>query len=129
MIHWAPTSVLQLAKLSGFNPIIATASPRSEQLVLSLGATHFVDRNADVIAEATKISSSPVEIIYDAVSVPGTQSVAWDLLAPNGTLILVLGATIDRDKYKDKKMVKPHGNVHVEYNRALGKALWEGRLA
>ncbi|EPQ57732.1 GroES-like protein, partial [Gloeophyllum trabeum ATCC 11539] len=36
---------VQVAKLSGFEPIIATASPHNESLVRSLGATHFVDRS------------------------------------------------------------------------------------
>lgn len=118
---------MQLAKLSGFSPIITTASPRNKDLVLSLGATDFIDRNADVIAEVKKTTSSPIEYVYDAVSIQDTQNTGWDLLAPKGTLILVLGGKVDLAKYKDKKVVNPYGNVHAEPNRALGKELY-GRL-
>lgn len=110
--------------MSGFNPIIATASPHNAQLLYDLGATHFIDRKADVVAEVAKITSSPVEFVYDAVSLEGTQTAAWDLLAPNGLLILVLPALVDEAKYSDKKIIYIFGNVHAPPNRELGKSLY-----
>lgn len=110
--------------MSGFNPIIATASPHNVQLLYDLGATHFIDRKADVVAEVAKITSSPVELVYDAVSLESTQTAAWDLLAPNGLLILVLPPLVDKAKYSDKKIINTFGNVHPPNNRELGKSLY-----
>ena len=81
---------IQLAKLSGFSTIITTCSPHNADLVKSLGATHVIDRKADVVAEARKVLSEPPKVIYDAVGIETTQTQAIEILAPNGTLLLVL---------------------------------------
>ena len=44
---------IQCAKLSGFNPIITTASLHNEPLLLSLGATRVVERSSETNAERT----------------------------------------------------------------------------
>ncbi|KAL5525546.1 hypothetical protein ACEPAG_6882 [Sanghuangporus baumii] len=118
--------VIQFAKLSGFSPIIATASLHNTDLLKSLGASHVIDRNADVSAEAKKIiSDTPIELIYDAVSEEDTQKQAWDLLAPGGTLVIILPAKVDKGKYKDKTLIDTVlGNVHAPQTRQLGISLY-----
>lgn len=89
----------QLAKLSGFSPTITTASLHNEALVKALGATHIIDRNADVVAEVQKIVSKPVEIVFDTVSEKTTQEQGWEILAPGGTLVVLLDPIVDKTKY------------------------------
>ncbi|KAG5732530.1 Zinc-type alcohol dehydrogenase-like protein C2E1P3.01, partial [Termitomyces sp. T112] len=89
--------VIQFAKLSGFSEIIATASVKHEIFLKSLGATHVLDRNlstAELDAEIRKLTSKPIEFVYDAVSLPGTQTMGYSILANGGTLILVLPSQV-----------------------------------
>ncbi|KAH8074798.1 GroES-like protein [Cristinia sonorae] len=120
--------VIQLAKLSGFSPIITTASPHNADLVKSLGATHFIDRNTPaegIIAEVKKVTGEPVKIIYDAVAEESTQGVAYDILSPGGTLVLVLPPKIDKSKITpNKTVINTFGTVHAEAHRELGVQLY-----
>jgi NADPH:quinone reductase-like Zn-dependent oxidoreductase len=89
--------VLQFAKLSGFNPIITTASLKHTDYLKSFGATHVLDRNLpapDIKSEVRKIASRPVEYVYDAVSSSETQNLGLDLLVPGGSLLVVLDAVV-----------------------------------
>lgn len=82
--------VLQMARASGFSPIITTASPNHEEYLKSLGATHVLDRSLAAGALQTAIvdlTSVPIKTIYDTVSSPDTQKVAFGLLAPGGQMI------------------------------------------
>ncbi|TCD60664.1 hypothetical protein EIP91_009724 [Steccherinum ochraceum] len=116
--------VIQLAKLSGFSPIIATASPHNAELLKSLGATHVVDRNltADKLIETVKqITSEPIQIVYDSISQKATQNAGYDILAPGGTLIITTPRTIDEEKItEDKPVIRTYGSLHREQNRELG---------
>ncbi|KAF8575474.1 GroES-like protein [Ramaria rubella] len=113
---------IQLARLSGFSPIVTTASLHNADLVKSLGATHVIDRKADVVAEAKKILTPLPDIVYDAVS-EDTQEQAWNILASNGTLILVLpGKEVLKNGEDGKKHISIFGNVHIQ--RELGKSLY-----
>ncbi|KAL5504373.1 hypothetical protein ACEPAH_8447 [Sanghuangporus vaninii] len=118
--------VIQLAKLSVFSPIIATASLHNTDLLKSLGATYVIDRKADVPTKAKKIlGDTPVEFIFDAISVESMQNQAWDLLAPSGTLVIVLPAKVDKGKYRDKILIDTvFGNVHGPELRPLGVSLY-----
>ncbi|CAL1717237.1 unnamed protein product [Somion occarium] len=115
---------IQFAKLSGFSPIITTASPRNYDLVKSLGATHTINRTLspdDIVAEVKKITSGPVETVYDAISEEDTQNTAYDILSPGGTVVITLKQTIVQENIrKDKSIIHTFGNVHLEHNRALG---------
>ncbi|OSC97730.1 GroES-like protein [Trametes coccinea BRFM310] len=121
---------IQLAKLSGFSPIITTASIKNTTLLESFGATHVLDRNlsAAALREAVvKITGGPVSIIYDAVALPGTQNAAYDLLAPGGKLLLSLPASLDEAKTKDAQgRVALHviGPIHLLQNVEFGKPLF-----
>ncbi|THH08859.1 hypothetical protein EW145_g2417 [Phellinidium pouzarii] len=116
--------VIQLAKLSGFSPIIATASQHNAELLKSVGATHVIDRNADVLAEATKIAGSPVKIVFDTVSAKDTQTQAWELLAPGGVLLLVLPQQIDTAKYPNKTAIAINIDRNVPDGRPLVVSLY-----
>ena len=121
-----PLIAIQLARLSGFSPIIATASLQHESHLKSLGATHVLDRNSDVRAEVSGIAKgTPIYITYDAISSEQTQGQALDVLAPGGQAVLVLPAVVDREKYKDKFIIQAFGNVHVPQVRPLGVSLYE----
>ncbi|TCD65393.1 hypothetical protein EIP91_002727 [Steccherinum ochraceum] len=111
-------AVIQYAKLSGFNPIITTVSPSNNDLVKSFGATHTLDRNKglDTLGESIKeISSKPLTVIYDAISLPDTQNAAYKILADGGTLILVLEEEVkEEDRVRGKDMVTPWGNPPLQ---------------
>ena len=111
--------VIQIARLSGFSPIVTTASLHNADYVKSLGATHLIDRKADVVAEARKIFSTPPSIVYDTISLD--QQVGLDILAPNGTLIITLSQSSNLRK-DGKKVVGTFGNVHVK--RDIGRSLF-----
>jgi len=122
---------IQLAKLSGFSPIIATASPHNTDLLKGLGATHVLDRYLPaetLVAEVAKITGgSPVEVVYDGVSLPETQNPAFDVLAPGGQLVLVLREAVDATKKSaapDKKIVNVFGNVNLPDRRKTGQSLY-----
>lgn len=94
-------SAIQLAKLSGFSPIITTASLHNTELLRSLGATHVVDRKLSTEQlrdEFSKITTEPLDLIYDAISLPDTQLPAYELLAQGGTLALVSPPAIPAEK-------------------------------
>ena len=114
---------IQLAKMSKFSPIIATASLHNEGLLKSLGATHVLDRRLApeaILAELQKITGgAPIEYVYDAISLPDTEPLAYDALAPGGALLLVLPDQIPAEKKKEgdnKKIVNVFGVVHLPEN-------------
>ena len=119
--------MIQLARLSGFAPIITTASLHNAPFLKSLGATHVLDRTlpaSSIIAEVQKIAGGkPVEYAYDAISLPDTQPLAYDVVAPGGTLIIVLNEAIPAERKREgdnKRVVHAFGTVHTPENRAVG---------
>ena len=129
--------VIQLANLSGFGPIIATASPRNTGLLKSLGATHVVDRNAPLPDAVKTITSLPIKYAYDAISLKETQEAAYEVLAPGGVLILVLGFAVDKSKVDSSKQVvqvfgatadPPQRHLAVELLQILPGLLENGEL-
>ncbi|KAG2361298.1 GroES-like protein [Suillus spraguei] len=118
---------IQLARLSGFYPIITTASPSNEELVRDYGATHFFDRNLSgeqLKTAISKVTDSPIRLIYDAISLPETQSVAWELLAKDGTLVLTLSASVKEDEGKGRKVVSTFADPHAPQNEELCRRSW-----
>ncbi|KAG6840428.1 hypothetical protein C0991_006778 [Blastosporella zonata] len=117
-------NVIQLAKLSGFSPIVTTASPRNEGHLKSLGATHVLDRNAPpsaLVAQIHEIIAAPIDIVYDAVSLPDTQKFGYDLLADGGgSLILVLPPTEGVKATTTKRLVNVYGLWNLPHTRGLG---------
>ncbi|TFK77636.1 GroES-like protein, partial [Polyporus arcularius HHB13444] len=117
---------IQLAKLSGFSPIITTASLKNAVLLKSYGATHVLDRNfsADALrAEVTKLAGGLVSVVYDAISTPETQNAAYGLLAPGGKLLILLpGAVTETSEGRTVSQIQ--GVVQVSHNADFGKALF-----
>ncbi|KZT28343.1 medium-chain dehydrogenase/reductase like protein [Neolentinus lepideus HHB14362 ss-1] len=127
--------VIQLARLSGFFPIISTASLHNEDLLKSLGATHVIDRKLPFEGfqvALTSLLTSPLEIVYDAISVPDTQQAGYDLLAPGGTLAVTLAITAKIDLQANKRVFQVFGNVYEPTTRKISVDLFgslEGLLA
>ncbi|KAH0840160.1 chaperonin 10-like protein [Lanmaoa asiatica] len=115
---------IQLAKLSGFSPIITTASLYNQDLLLSLGATHVLDRrlsNAALIKRVRQIVTIPLTYIFDAISLKETQQAAYTLLAPGGTLVVVLVPEVGEDDDRSgKNVLLVLGSFHPPPNRVLG---------
>ncbi|KAI0667955.1 GroES-like protein [Trametes maxima] len=102
-------NVVQFARLSGFSPIITTASPRNTEFVKSLGATHVVDRSLhDDALRSTilEIAGGEPERVFDAISLRDTQNLAYDIAAPGGIVALVLPDEVDAAKKAGGKNVK-----------------------
>jgi len=95
---------IQLAKLSGFSPIIATASLKHETRLRDLGVHKVIDRNAPFTIlrdEIRATTSIPIKYVIDTVSVKQTQQMGNDILATGGYLQLVQEpeATFSPDKH------------------------------
>ncbi|EIN05014.1 GroES-like protein [Punctularia strigosozonata HHB-11173 SS5] len=124
-----PTSagqyVIQLARLSGFSPIIATASVKHSDYLKSLGATHVLSRDLAteaLSAEIDEVTSQPIKYVFDTVG--GAQKVGWALLASGGTLVLTLPAVEGIVRGQDgKTFVNVGGNVNYPAQNELGREL------
>ncbi|GBE88144.1 chaperonin 10-like protein [Sparassis latifolia] len=121
---------IQLSKLAGFSPIIATASLHNTELLTSQGATHVLDRHlsaAALQAAIAKITTAPIETVFDVIALQDTQNTAYQVLAPHGKLLLVLGDQVDpalKAKGGDKKIINVFGNTNVPANRQAGHYLY-----
>ncbi|KAI0671358.1 GroES-like protein [Trametes maxima] len=122
---------IQMAKLSGFSPVITTASLHNAALLKALGATHIVDRKLppETIAEevAKLAEGKPIEFVFDTISLSDTQQLGYDVLAPGGGLLLVLPESIPAERKKagdNKKVVFVFGTAHVPENRQVGVELY-----
>jgi len=118
---------IQLAKLSGFSPIITTASPHNIDLLKSFGATHVIDRNLDdaaIVAEVKKINSKAINLIFDTISDPTTQSLSYEVLASGGQLVLTQGAIDESKLTQDKKILNVSGLVQIPPNNEFGAKLF-----
>jgi hypothetical protein len=100
---------IQFAKLSGFNPIIVTASLKNADYLESLGATHVLDRSLSILelkSEMNKFTSQPIKYVYDTISSPETQNIGIELLASGGHLMIFMPKSVKSD------------NKHVNYSSA-----------
>ena len=87
-------AVIQFAKLSGFSPIITTASKHNEAYCKSAGATHVLDSHEisyeELPGAVAKITGgTPLTFVYNATSNPESQKAAWEVLGQNGTMVVV----------------------------------------
>lgn len=121
---------IQLAKLSGFSPIITTASEHNDPLLKSFGATHVLSRNLSVseLESAIKdiVGGKPIEIVYDAVSTAETQQLGWDVLGVGGSLVTVNHPLPINKRRQEgaKQVVLSNGGVHFSTNFILGAKLY-----
>ena len=70
---------VQLAKPSGSNPVVKTASAPKEDYCRAAGATHVIDYHSmpynNAIPDAIhKITKGPLLIVYDVIFMQDTQS-------------------------------------------------------
>ncbi|KZV72140.1 GroES-like protein [Peniophora sp. CONT] len=126
----------QFAKLSGFNPIIVTASASSTELCKSRGATHVIDYRTtpaeELPAVVRDITSAPLPVIFDTISQPPTQEACWKLLAPGGALALTrhavpsVGASgVRRDDAEGKLAVVVYGMANQGVNLKFGEDMYK----
>ncbi|KAG2074189.1 GroES-like protein [Suillus decipiens] len=107
--------------------IFGGSSSVGSYVVKEYGATHFFNRNlsGEQLKRAiSKVTDSPIKLIYDAISLPETQSVAWELLANDGTLIVTLFASVKEDEGKERKVVHTFCNPHTPQNEELCRSSW-----
>ncbi|KAG8741862.1 hypothetical protein FRC10_002323 [Ceratobasidium sp. 414] len=75
-------SVIQLAHIAGFSPIITTSSKPHAEALKSFGATHVFERTvtAETIHSIIQATGHALPLVADAVSTPETQVFAFKLL-------------------------------------------------
>ncbi|KAI0314944.1 GroES-like protein [Amylostereum chailletii] len=128
---------IQLAKLSGFDPIITTASKNNEAYCKLAGATHVIDYHDvpydDIPAAIARLTEKPVQLVYDAVSSEPSQKSGWAVLGRGhgGNMVIVLhpllGFTSGQIVGNGKRLVLVHGSIQREDNHDFGAKMF-GRL-
>ena len=124
-------SVIQLAKLSGFSPVITIASIKHATALKGLGADIVLSRDltADELRQGiSKHTSKPITMIYDAVSLDSTLDTAANLLAPNGTLVTIRPDVI-RELDQGKTIIREVSILRLEQNVALLEDLFQNHLS
>jgi S-(hydroxymethyl)glutathione dehydrogenase/alcohol dehydrogenase len=83
--------VLAAAALAGASPLVAVdLDPVKLELALSRGATHAVEAgSATTAARVVRIADGGVAHAFEVVGRPETMRLAWDVLRPGGTAIVV----------------------------------------
>jgi len=124
-------NAIQLAKLSGFSPIITTASLKHAEFLKSIGATHVIDRSISTSNLASEISgiltqNVPLKYAIDSISIPDTQQTAYDVLAQGGKLITFLPSVIKATQEKD--IVYVFGSLREPVNIELLETLYHDNL-
>ena len=126
--HIHHSIAIQLAKLSGFSPLIVTASLRHEAFLKSLGATHVVDRNADLVSEVKKIvGDTPVEVVYNISASRTALDESWEIVAPGGTLISSMPPPPPphlKEKYDNKYIANVYADFNLPEVKELGVSLY-----
>ncbi|PPQ92592.1 hypothetical protein CVT25_007284 [Psilocybe cyanescens] len=119
-------SAIQLAKLSGFSPILTTASLRHTEHLKSLGATNVFDRDfssTELINEIKKASGDkPIKYVFDTVCSERTQQDGLNILAPGGEIALVLPLAVKVPE--DKKVINVNGFLRGPENIELLETLY-----
>lgn len=137
-------AVIQMAKLSGFSPIITTASSQHAEYCELAGATHVLDYHTTpysalpsaitTILSTTTTPSKPLKWTFDCIGNEQTNMLCWTVLAPSGTMIVarralkywpeVVEAQIEKGGEEGKNAVFSAGNVNLPINKVLGESLY-----
>ncbi|TFY77181.1 hypothetical protein EWM64_g6830 [Hericium alpestre] len=121
---------IQLAKLSGFNPIITTASASNEEYCKRAGATHIIDYHTTpysaLPAAVSQITTKPVELVYAAISSEEAQRAALEVVAKGGYVVLTLPPTIGAlgEREDGMKVIFVMGSVNVPENYEFGDKMY-----
>ena len=115
--------------MSGFNPIITTASLHNTDTLKESGATHVLDRNLSsdtLLTEIRRIvAGTPIKTVYDSVSWPDTQNLGYDALAPGGAIVIDQSPAIEKDKLtSNKRVCMVFGDVSIPKHHKLGADLY-----
>jgi len=114
---------IQLARLSGFSPIITTSSLKHEANLKSFGATHVIGRDGDTTAEIKKhLPNGTTGVLYDAISTKDTQTLAVAVTTPDALIALTLVPNPEVD-FGGRKPIRTFGNFHA--NRKIGVSLFK----
>ena len=124
-----------MAKLSGFSPIITTASKSNEDYCLAAGATHVIDYHDVPYPDApaviqTIVGETPVTLAYDAICTEESQKAAWSVLAPGGTLVIAGGmaprqfGTQGSDDEDGRRFVRAFGGINAPFHQAFGTEMY-----
>ncbi|EKM58621.1 uncharacterized protein PHACADRAFT_117701 [Phanerochaete carnosa HHB-10118-sp] len=133
VINAGSTSVgqflIQFAKISGFSPIITTASRHNEEYLKSLGATHIIDRTiplSSLPSAVHAITEKPIVYGADAISTAETQNAMCDVVAPGGDLLIVTHKRIAKEKLEggEKHIAWVFADVQYPSARPCGLALY-----
>lgn len=125
---------IQLARMAGHSPIIATASLHNAPLLKSLGATHVIDRSLSkeaTLAElSTLLGGKPLDYVFVALLDAEALRLGRDALAPGGALATVSPAPqrIPEDVAnpgQDKRISYVFGSPRPPHNREIGVALYK----
>jgi NADPH:quinone reductase-like Zn-dependent oxidoreductase len=116
-----------LAKLSGFDPIVTTASTSNEGYCRAAGATHVIDHHttpyASIPAVVRDIIKGPVGIVYDVISSQETQKTSLEILAPDGSLVVTLHPSADTQE-DNRYVTLVYGSVRGGRNTAFGREMY-----
>ncbi|KAF9528409.1 chaperonin 10-like protein [Crepidotus variabilis] len=133
LLQWGSLLLaIQLAKLLGFLPIIATASLRNTDYLKSIGTTNVLDRNLEsadfdkVVHEIT--GGRPVEYTFTALSIPQTETLALAILPKDGMLISSSPNVSDILKKADFKIATALATPTVPWNKELFKTIFSEKL-
>lgn len=118
--------VIQLALLSGFAPVIATASLTHEEYLKSLGATHVFDRHGSASDLQAFVRTHTgfkygIKYVYDAISLPETQQVGWSLLGHKGHLVTTLPVLVKEEQGLERQAIRTFGSPYADENKELLK--------
>ncbi|CCO29282.1 Zinc-type alcohol dehydrogenase-like protein C2E1P3.01 [Rhizoctonia solani AG-1 IB] len=102
---------IQFARIAGFSHIVTTASSQHTDFLKSLGASHVFDRDANVETIQSAFPT-PVDLVFDTISIDSTQSLAFDVLTtpspvPGARLSIVLNPvdSLKKKNAEDKIVV------------------------
>ena len=116
--------------MSGFSPIITTASLRHTDLLKSYGATHVVDRTLpsnELINDVKAIAGGSVDLAYDAISTQDILDLSGELLRPGGQLVFVVPGREEliKDVIAQKKLraICARGLLTLKQNRGALNSL------
>ena len=130
VVYFSHDSAIQLAKLSGFSPIIVTASLHHAEYLETLGATHVIDRKVSGAALASEVNTitenAPIKYAVDSISSADTQQSGYDLLASGGKLVIFLDIAVRTTN--DKEIIRALGTSAHPPNVELLGTLYHDNL-
>jgi threonine dehydrogenase-like Zn-dependent dehydrogenase len=96
--------------------VVVARSNRRERLARLFGATGFVAAD-DPVAEVIELAGGTPPVVVEAAGVPGTLSLALDLVAPRGT-VTVLGCCTEPETFLPVRALMKE--VRVQYSFTYG---------